>query len=131
MKNRTLGSGERLADHFVSYLFDQFKGTRHVRRISTWLGFLLKAVERLPSVEVRVSRVRQVLFVYRDRNFKARYNHKAGTRGGIDIVEVLSGRGQPDGAVVLQVTNLNEAERAYRGDLRRKLDRFVADGERE
>ena len=33
---------ERLADYFVNYLFDEFQGTRHVRRVATWIGFLRK-----------------------------------------------------------------------------------------
>ncbi len=49
MASRTQASAERLADHFVSYLFDEFQGSRHVRRVATWIGFLLKAVENLPG----------------------------------------------------------------------------------
>lgn len=28
-------SAERLSDHFVSYLFDQYQGARHVRRVAS------------------------------------------------------------------------------------------------
>ena len=118
-------STERLADHLVSYLFNEFQGNRHVRRVATWIGFLLKAVENLPSATPRQSRTRQIAFDYRGRQFKARYNHRAGSRGGIEIVEVLPGRGSPEGDVAMQVTSLNEAEDTYRG-LKKKLDRFIA-----
>lgn len=54
---------------------------------------LLKAIENLPGAELKQSRQRQVRFAYAERNFKARYSHTAGARGGIEIVEVLPGRG--------------------------------------
>ncbi len=124
MASRTQTSAERLADHFVSYLFDEFQGSRHVRRVATWIGFLLKAVENLPGAELRQSRLRQVAFDYKGRRFKARYNHQAGRRGGIEFVEVLPGRGQPEGDVAVQVTSLDEAESVYR-DLRKRLDTYL------
>lgn len=124
MASRTQASTERLADHFVSYLFDQYRGTRHVRRVATWIGFLLKAVENLPGAELRQMRTRQVAFDYKGRRFKVRYNHQAARRGGIEFVEVLPGRGQPEGDVAVQVTSLDEAESAYR-DLRKRLDTYL------
>src|ERR1041385_4370553 len=101
---------ERLADHFVNYLFDTYRGSRHVRRVATWIGFLLKAIENVADGPIRPNRERQIAFSYRGRKFKTRYNHKVGARGGIEIVEVLPGRGAPTGGVVIQVTNLSEAE---------------------
>ncbi|MEE9216439.1 MAG: hypothetical protein V3U32_03300 [Anaerolineales bacterium] len=117
-------SSERLADHLVNYLFDNYRGSRHVRRVATWVGFLLKAVDNLPGATPRQSRTRQIAFDYKGRTFKAKYNHRAGNRGGIEIVEVLPGRGQPEGGVVLQVTTLDEAEDAYR-NLKRHINRFI------
>jgi hypothetical protein len=122
-------SVELLADHFVHYLFDTYHGTRHVRRVATWIGFLLKGVENLPGSRLQRSRERQVRFDYANRRFKARYNHAAGKRGGIEIVEVLPGRGQPEGEVAVQITNLNEAEAAYH-NLRSRLDAFIGSNAR-
>ena len=34
-------SVERVADHFVNYLFDTYRGSRHVRHVASWVGFLV------------------------------------------------------------------------------------------
>jgi hypothetical protein len=125
MANSTTISAERLADHFVNYLFDTYQGTRHVRRVATWIGFLLKAIENLPGAHLWQRRQRQVGFDYAGRSFKAKYNHKAGTRGGIEFVEVLPGRGQPEGDVAVQITSLDEAGSIYH-DLESRLDAFIS-----
>jgi len=117
-------SSERLADHFVSYLFDQYKGSRHVRRVASWIGFIIKAVENIAGSALRQNRQRQIMFDYRERQFKAKYNHKAGLRGGIEIVEVLPGRGVPEGKTVIQVKNLEDAEDCYL-TLKTRLDTFI------
>jgi hypothetical protein len=124
MKPANQNSAEFLADGFVSYLFDTYRGTRHVRRIASWFGFIIKAVERLPYVSFSLRRARQLGFDYGGRTFKARYNHTAGARGGIDIVEVLPGRGAPEGKVVVSVVSLSDAERVYTS-LRARLDRHI------
>jgi hypothetical protein len=117
-------SSEQLADYFVSYLFTKYQGTRHVRRIASWIGFIIKGVEKLPGSSLGRSRSRQIVFEYRDRTFKVRYNHGTGSRGGIQIVEVLPGRGAPEGQVASSITNLAEAEDVYHS-LRRILDAFI------
>jgi hypothetical protein len=38
---------EALADYFVRYLFEEYHGTRHVRRIASWVGFVVKGIERV------------------------------------------------------------------------------------
>jgi len=105
---------ERLADHFVAYLFDDYKGTRHVRRVATWIGFVLKLIERASGSSMNLSRKRQIVFRFQGRDFKARYNHKVGSRGGIEIVEYFRQQGSPDGKVVLQISTLAQAEDVYR-----------------
>jgi len=115
---------ERVADYFVGYLFDRYQGTRHVRRVATWLGFLLKAIERVAADSLSRNRSRQLTFEYRDRRFKARYDHHAGPRGGIEIVEVLPGRGAPEGEVAVTITSLTEAEDVYH-TLESRLDTFI------
>lgn len=115
---------ELIAEYFVNYLFDDFKGVRHVRRVATWIGFLLKAIEKLPGVSFTRSRSRQLTFEYRDRRFKVRYSHKIKPRGGIEFIEVLSGRGAPEGKPVLSVGSLSGAETTYH-DLRKTLDKFI------
>lgn len=115
---------ERLADHFVSYLFDEYAGSRHVRRVASWVGFVLKAIEAVAAGSARQNRKRQVVFDYAGRHFKARYNHKAGTRGGIEIVEFAAGRGSPNVGVVAQIGTLNGAEQVYR-NLKVLLDEYL------
>lgn len=117
-------SVERIADHFITYLFDTYKGSRHVRRVAAWVGFLLKAVAKVAPKSIRLSRQRQIVFGYRERRFKVRYNHRTGKRGGIQVVEVLPGRGAPDGDVLVQVRSLDEAEAVY-FSLKRHLDVFI------
>jgi len=121
----TAADVERLANQLVGYLFDQYKGSRHVRRVATWIGFLLKAIERASKGRVILSRSRQVVFKYRGYRFKVRYNHKAGSRGGIDIVESLDSQGRPDGSVAASITNLTEAQDVYES-LEAKLDDCLA-----
>ena len=118
-------SAERLADHFVSYLFDQYQGSRHVRRVASWIGFIIIAVEKIADGTLGQNRQRQIVFRYKGRQFKTKYDHKAGPRGGIDILEVLSSRGTPEGGKVMQITNLTEAETCYKS-LKNCLDKFIA-----
>ena len=37
---------ERMADEFVRYLRDDFKGVRRVRRVASWLGFIVLGIRR-------------------------------------------------------------------------------------
>ena len=124
MTTATVDPIEGVADRFVTYLFDNYQGTRHVRRVATWIGFLLKGIDRVAGRTLERSRTRQVTFQYRGHRFKARYNHKASRRGGIDIVEVLPGRGAPEGEVAVSVTSLDEAEAVYHS-LKDRLDAFI------
>jgi hypothetical protein len=111
---------DRYSDHFVNYLFDTYRGSRHVRRIATWIGFILKAIERAGG-EISLSRTRQLQFTYGEDRFKVRYNHAVGQRGGIEIIEVLPLQGSPEGRTVATVTDLSKAEDLYL-NLRNLLD---------
>ncbi len=124
MPTKQVVSLDRAADYFVNYLFDEYKGSMHVRRVATWLGLLLLAVDRVAEEGLARKRVRQIIFKYRGHRFKAKYNHKAGSRGGIEFVEYFPGRGSREGEVAITVTNLKEAERVYRR-LGRLLDEFI------
>src|SRR6266446_3478096 len=105
-------SAELLADHFVNYLFDEYHGSRHVRRVASWVGLIVLGIEKLKGRRY-IPRTRQLRFEYAGRSFKAKYNHKAGPRGGIAIVEIASGRGSPEGQTVGSITNLEEAASFY------------------
>ena len=39
---------ERLANGFVSYLFDEYQGTKHVHRVATWIGGFWGQYTELP-----------------------------------------------------------------------------------
>ncbi len=106
-------SAERLADHFVSYLFEEYHGTRHVRRIAAWVGLIVLGIQRAAGRDWAIPRNRQLQFSFGGRKFKAKYNHQTGPRGGIEIVEVLPGRGAPEGGVVVSIHNLDDAENFY------------------
>jgi hypothetical protein len=101
---------ERITDHFVSYLFAEYPDNRHVRRIASWLGLIV--IEKLTGHRY-VPRNRQLRFEYDGRSFKARYSHTAGSRGGIEIVEIVDGRGSPEGQAICAITNLEEAAAFY------------------
>jgi hypothetical protein len=70
-----------------NYLFGTYRGSRHVRRISAWLGFLVFGIEK-----IKVHRTRQVFFEAKGRRYKIKYSHAVKPRGGIEIVEISSAR---------------------------------------
>ncbi len=102
-------SAERIADHFVNYLFNEYTGNaRHVQRVASWLGLLILGIEKL-KVTWRPSRSRQLIFERRGKRYKARYNHRIRPRGGIELVEVAKAPGSPDIGVRVTITNLSDA----------------------
>jgi len=108
---------EQLANHFVSYLFENYQDSRHVRRVASWVGLIVLGIKELDD-DAYIPRDRQLRFTYNGRSFKGRFNHHAGAgsgslRGGIEIVEVLPGRGSPEGQVARSITNLDEAAAFY------------------
>ncbi len=106
-------SAELLADHFVNYLFDEYLGSRHVRRVASWVGLIVLGIQRVAGNNWNIPRNRQLAFEFQRRSFKAKFNHQAGSRGGIDVVEILPGRGSPEGATVASITSLQGAEDFY------------------
>jgi hypothetical protein len=112
-------------------------GDLHVSRIATWLGFILKAIQRLPNFidELHIVGLRenertwrQMYFKYRVAWFKVRYNHKCTFKGGIEILWAPQGpenRFAPDGDMIMTVTSLDDAENVYTS-LQSRLDAFVA-----
>ena len=127
-------SSEFLANSFVNYLFAEYPGDRHVRRIASWIGFIVKALERVPGLVFRQRRSRQIGFEYKGREFKVRYSHRIRPprgiyRGGVEILEVLPGRGAPEGGTAVTIATLADAEEVYRS-LRSRLDRFLASSSR-
>lgn len=123
MENTTMIS-EQLANHFVSYLFKKYKGSSHVRRVASWIGFLMLGVEKIATSSLRLNRQRQIMFEYKCHQFKAKFNHETGFKGGIDIIEVLPERGAPEGRTVFQIKNLADAEDCYLS-LKARLDSFI------
>lgn len=117
-------TAEYLANQFVDYLFEEYQESNHVRRVATWIGFLLVAIEDVSDDLVGRKTSRQLKFTYRDQRFKVRYDHGIGNRGGIEIIEILPGRGEPDGEVVAKIASLEEAEEVYQ-TLPKILDEFV------
>src|SRR5438309_5782174 len=101
-------SAERLADHFINYLFAEKADSRHVRRVASWVGLIVLGIEKLAGSRY-VPRRRQFRFEYSGKSYKAKFNHKAGPRGGIDILEIGDGRGSPEVQIIHSITNLQEA----------------------
>lgn len=105
-------SADRMADAFVNYLFDEYKGSRHVRRIASWLGLLVLGVEKIKSTWW-IPRSRQLFFETDGYRYKAKYNHSLGGRGGIEIIQVGEGRGSPEIGAVLSISSLDDAARFF------------------
>lgn len=119
-------SAEQLSNHFVKYLYEQYRGNRHVRRVAAWVGLIVLGIQRVAGEDWKVPRNRQLRFEYQGRAFKVKYNHKVGKRGGIEVLEVLPGQGSPEGKQVAAIANLSEAEDFY--NLAPKvIQRFIAD----
>lgn len=110
---------ERLAQYFVDYLFHNYRGSRHVRRVASWVGLIVLGIERLAGTTWRISPKRQLVFRHGAAKYKAKYEHHAGPRGGIAIVEIRPGRGSPEGRGVTTIRNLREAEAFYTARVRR------------
>ena len=107
-------SAERIADHFVNYLFQKYQGTMHVQRIASWVGLLALGIEKIKS-NWWESHSRQLLFEHKGHRYKVRYNHSIKPRGGVEIIEVLAKRGSPQvGQPCVTIRDLNEAETFYR-----------------
>lgn len=113
MAKLTGAPSERLATHFVDYLYEEYRGSRHVRRVAAWVGLIVLGIERLAGHNWRIPRNRQLRFDCSGSSYKAKYNHRAGPRGGIDIVEVLQGRGAREGRTVSSIRSLADAQRFY------------------
>jgi len=106
-------SAERMAEHFVNYMFERYAGNaRHVRRVAAWLGFLTLGIDKIKD-NWHGSNSRQLIFEKDGQRYKVRYNHGVKPNGGIEIVEVASGRGSPDGTVMVQIASLYDAARFY------------------
>jgi hypothetical protein len=108
-------SAERMADEFLNYLFDEYEGSRHVRRVASWLGMMLLTIERIKD-QWWVTR-RQLLFERGERRFKVKYNHTLGKRGGIEIIEIGKTPGQPEIRSVAALAKLTDVELLYRAML--------------
>ena len=62
-------SAERIANHFVDYLFDTYRGSRHVRQVAAWVALIVLGIERLAGHQWRVPRDRQLRFEVNGRPF--------------------------------------------------------------
>ena len=74
---------------------------------------MVLGIQRATGKDWKVPRNRQLRFGFQGRSFKAKYNYKAGPRGGIEIVEVREGRGSPEAKTVTSIANLRDAEDFY------------------
>jgi hypothetical protein len=117
-------SAEQVANRFVRYLAIGYSDRRHVIRVAHWLGFLIKAIDRASEGSFWISSTRQIKFEYRGHKFKARYRHKIGNRGGIEIVESLQLKGSPDSDPAVQILNLDQAADVF-DTLEHRLDKYI------
>ncbi len=105
-------SADRMADEFVNYLYDKYRGSRHVRRVASWLGLLILGLEKIKD-KWSIPRSRQLFFEADGHRYKMKYNHTIRPRGGIEIVEIGEGRGAPEIGSVMAITSLDDAARFY------------------
>lgn len=108
-------SAERMSDLFLTYLFKNKADSRHVRRIASWLGFLIVGVEEVKD-KWWLSHTRQLCFEVGSKRYKARYKHDLGRgrRGGIEFVQVAKSQGQPEIRIAKQISDLSEAAAFFR-----------------
>jgi hypothetical protein len=81
--------------------------------VSSWIGLIVLGIAKVTGLDWKIPRNRQLRFDYGGRSFNARFNHKVGPRGGIEIVEVLPGRGAPEGKAIVVIDSLSSAENFY------------------
>src|SRR5438105_2704230 len=88
-------TADRIAEHFISYLFNDYNGSGHIRRVAAWVGFIIRGIERAAGNTWWIgggSEMRQLWFTYADRTFKIKYVHSLGRTasqtGGLAIIEV-------------------------------------------
>src|SRR5437868_6010232 len=106
-------SAERMADHFVNYLFTVYGGNaKHVGRVASWLGLLALGIEKVKA-DWKPSRSRQLVFETGGNRYKVRYNHKIKPRGGIEIVEVEKKPGSPEIRVARSIGSLGRTRRPF------------------
>jgi len=105
-------SPERVADHFVTYLFTKYAGGMHVKRVASWIGLLAIGISKLKD-RWWFNRERQLVFEVGTRRYKARYEHTLGPRGGIEIVEIGKSPGSPDVRPVHAIISLADAVKFY------------------
>jgi hypothetical protein len=111
-------SPDRVAAYFVAYLFKQYGGSQHVRRVAAWIGLIVLGLKRL-GVSWWLHKQRQLFFEHNGHRYKVKYNHQAGPRGGVEIIEVRPSPGSPEVRTVETLTRLSEVERFYRKCARR------------
>jgi hypothetical protein len=107
-------SADRVADHFVNYLFADFQGSMHVRRVASWIGLLTLTIDNLPKSRWWFSNARQLMFEFKNRRFKIKYNHRLKPRGGIEVIQVEAKPGSPEIKIVVSIGSLKEAEAFYK-----------------
>jgi len=106
-------SVEHVTDHFVNYLYSDYKGNRHVRRVASWLGLVALGIEKLKD-RWWFSHARQLMFEKNGHRYKVKYNHTLKPRGGLEVVEVAPKPGSPEIRTVKSFCNLADCERFHR-----------------
>lgn len=106
---------ERFTIRFLDYLYDNYRGQRHIKRMAPSIGPIVWKIHQI--AQPSLNRIRQVKFSYRNHTFKGRYSHHQG--GQLEIVETI---GRRDSRTVLRIRNLTEAMET---DLRAVLDQFI------
>jgi len=100
---------ELIANHFVKVICEKKPRTKHVRRVASWIGFLVHGLDKIGAkFEIKN---RQLRMLAGGRKYKVRFQHKlpvgGGIRGGIEIIEM------PSGIPVRQFRNLSECAAFY------------------
>ncbi len=101
---------EQVSDHFVGYICEHKASARHVRRVASWIGFVIGGIDKV-ATGWGFNRERQFWFQVADGTFyKVRYQHTLGSRGGIEILRM---NGNADGPTAVELKTLQDAETFY------------------
>jgi hypothetical protein len=113
-------SPEHLANLFLGVLL-RHQDQKHVFRVASWIGMFALAIDKV-KVDWHRGYKRHLTFHAPDRcsvsvtklnRYKVRYSHSIKPRGGLEIVEIGTSRGQPELDVVAQFACLADVERFY------------------
>lgn len=103
-------TAEMICDHFVGYICETKADSRHVRRVTAWIGLIVLGIDRI-AVDWGYRYKRQFWFETSDgTRYRIKYGHDIGPRGGLEISKLDTGIPQ---SPTLEFRNIKDCEAFY------------------